>query len=54
MSTSSGQFAIRGSILDISNACGDIFTTLADEGKAGRIEFLPVDKTLHEGFADNA
>lgn len=32
----------------------DIFTTLADEGKAGRIEFLPVDKTLHEGFADNS
>lgn len=31
----------------------DIFTTLADEGKAGRIEFVPVDKTLHEGFADN-
>lgn len=32
----------------------DIFTTLADEGKAGRIEFVPVDKTLHEGFADNS
>lgn len=31
----------------------EIFTTLADEGKAGRIEFVPVDKTLHEGFADN-
>lgn len=32
----------------------DIFTTLADEGKAGRIEFVPVDKTLHDGFADNS
>lgn len=32
----------------------DIFTTLADDGKAGRIEFVPVDKTLHEGFADNS
>lgn len=32
----------------------EIFTTLADEGKAGRIEFVPVDKTLHEGFADNS
>lgn len=32
----------------------DIFTTLADEGKAGRIDFVPVDKTLHEGFADNS
>lgn len=32
----------------------DIFSTLADEGKAGRIEFVPVDKTLHEGFADNS
>ena len=31
----------------------DIFTELAEQQKRQPIEFIPVDKTLHEGFADN-
>ncbi|MDO4160129.1 MAG: transcription-repair coupling factor [Prevotellaceae bacterium] len=31
----------------------DIFSNMAEEQKRAPITFLPVDKTLHEGFADN-